>query len=58
MTDDEKSVVDAKWFLLDVIVTGENQVYPGVLPEYLPAMIRGGYPPKAIELDLTKRLNF
>jgi 8-oxo-dGTP pyrophosphatase MutT (NUDIX family) len=56
MTANEKSVVQAvEWFSLDKIVGSGETIYPKTLPKYLPAILRGEYPPTPIEIDLAER---
>lgn len=52
-THDEKQVVKKlQWFSLEDIESSPDTIFPILLPKYLPAVLSGSYPEKAIEINL------
>lgn len=45
----------AAWFSLDQITNSSDIIYPIVLPQYLPDILKGKYPKRPIEIDLSKQ---
>lgn len=52
---EKKKVKRLKWFSLEEIIHSDEVIYPVVLPQYLPSILKGKYPKKPIEIDLGKQ---
>lgn len=58
LTPEEQQVIEKlAWFSLDEIRHSKEVVYPVVLPDYLPDILEGHFPPKPIWIDLAKKPN-
>lgn len=58
LTDEEKPVIKTlEWLSLDQIKNSEDIIYPVVLPDYLPDILKGKYPKEPIFIDLAKQPN-
>ncbi len=56
LTETEKNVIkEARWFNLDQINKSKEVIYPVVLKDYLPAILKRNYPEKPFEIDLGKK---
>ncbi|MEM7226074.1 MAG: NUDIX domain-containing protein [Pseudomonadota bacterium] len=52
-TDDEReTIVDLRWWRLDALRETDETVYPKVLPELLPVILRGDYPDPVLIITL------
>ena len=52
--EEQTTIKSFKWFSLDEIIQSSDIIYPTVLPEYLPDILNGKFPQKAINIDLQK----
>lgn len=52
--EEQKVIVKTAWFSLRGIDQAKEVIYPLVLPEYLPDILKGSYPEENIWIDLGK----
>ena len=56
LTSGESAIIkEMEWFSLDKIQNCKDIIYPVVLSEYLPQILKGKYPKSPIAIDLTKQ---
>lgn len=52
-TEDEREAIkQLKWFSLEDIKNSSDVIFPVLLPQYLPDILKGSYPTPPIEIDL------
>lgn len=55
-TDTEKQIIQhCEWFTMDRINNHHEVIFPVVLKDYLPDILKGKYPKNPIEIDLAKQ---
>lgn len=55
LTETEKKVIkEIRWFSLDEIKNSKSIIYPILMPEYLPDILKGKYPKEPIVFDIGK----
>jgi 8-oxo-dGTP pyrophosphatase MutT (NUDIX family) len=56
LTEDEKKTIrECRWFGMEQILSAKEPIFPAILRERLPDILRGIYPVEPIEVDLSKK---